>query len=1148
MRTMRRLAIAVLGAAAFVASAPVGCAIDGIPGGLRATPPGSGPQVVFDLLRRPLPEIPFPNDIATIADPTSRTGVRINASMIAPTQMESAARADLDTIEGWGIFAPLSVSFAKEAGQSPTDAAIDLQDVAARMQGDSWDLTDDPVYVVNLTTGVPVLLDMGNGNFPLTVWNPDDYYPNDPRATEGNLVFETFEEGAGLSQSDYRPSLDTDFDGVLDHPDTFGTAARYQGIDNLMTWYERQDDALVMRPILPMDEKTEYAVVLTDRLQGADGQPVRSPFPFIYHPTQESGVRRLQGVLGDPTRANYYGDIAGTGLAHVAFAWTFTTQPVQEDMVELRDGIYGKGKLARLEAQFPPIANIFPAAGKSLAASDEPGGWQKLPECLGPSQTPYVIHWADAKPAIEIFISQLFSLSPTALAELEGTLDAVDYFVVGTFAAPYLVGSPTSVEPEQNFHMNFATGEGDVATDQVHFWLAVPKATGDAKAPFPVAYWQHGTGLFDTEMFIHAGHYAQQGIALAAIDAPGHGLTLTSGQRDLAQGLLQGQCLAPFTDALDSGRAIDLNGDGIPDSGGLIWSAHILRTRDNVRQGVLDAMGMTRVFKSFDGVQRSTQDYNGDGTPDLAGDFNGDGIVDVGGPTNRYFSSGGSLGGIIAQVLGAVDPSIVASAPVSGAAGFLDVALRGIVAPTPVLEQTIGPLIVAVPATSRPPNGGGNVTQCSATQQSVRWVINDLFNSLEIEVACLDPSDLSTGMTVIVTDTANHQVRCARTLDGGAFRVPIPVSIGDPVVVEIYDAPDAVESYDGCVPVSGAPFGRRIDTWEQAATQYGAVASPDITCPSDAGCAQFRETFFPVGSQLVAPQEGIALFRQSPEFRKFTELSQGAMDAADPVAFAPYYMLKPLPGLDGTPMPPRPLLNVTTYGDNQVTTAAGLAFSRAAGALPFLPPRAATTMPEYADYATPQELYDALGSKTPNQALIDSYVVEGLSRLGRTPVATCGTNYIPASTNPACTMPPTVTAQTCADTLYDSDWLGETQQTYGQLHASPPIRLARVAGVHTSDAASLTAAWAPRILGVPMSADGSWPGGKPLVGSVSAYMQPLGQHDWSTGDSCDVWDGVTYMDGLLARFFSTSGQDLYYLTHAKTHECLSTGMCNFAPN
>jgi hypothetical protein len=60
-------------------------------------------------------------------------------------------------------------------------------------------------------------------------------------------------------------------------------------------------------------------------------------------------------------------------------------------------------------------------------------------------------------------------------------------------------------------------------------------------------------------------------------------------------------------------------------------------------------------------------------------------------------------------------------------------------------------------------------------------------------------------------------------------------------------------------------------------------------------------------------------------------------------------------------------------------------------------------------------------------------------------------------------------------------------------------------------------------------------------------MQPLGQHDWSTGDSCDEWDGVTYMDSLLARYFSTSGQDLYYLTHATSHECLATMSCSFFP-
>jgi hypothetical protein len=64
---------------------------------------------------------------------------------------------------------------------------------------------------------------------------------------------------------------------------------------------------------------------------------------------------------------------------------------------------------------------------------------------------------------------------------------------------------------------------------------------------------------------------------------------------------------------------------------------------------------------------------------------------------------------------------------------------------------------------------------------------------------------------------------------------------------------------------------------------------------------------------------------------------------------------------------------------------------------------------------------------------------------------------------------------------------------------------------------------------------------------INAYLAPLGQHDWGYGDPCQAWDGVSYMDGLLARYFATGGRDLYYLTHATTHDCLATQDCPFLP-
>jgi hypothetical protein len=1000
-----------------------------------------------------------------------------------------------------------------------------------------------------------VLLDAGSGNFPLTVIDDTKYFPNDPRATEQNLLYETVNEAVGAcADGVYRPQCDTDFDGVLDVPDTLGPARTYPGLDNLLTWYERQTDTLILQPVLPMQEKTEYAVVLTDRLHGPDGKPVRSPFPTINHPQQTASVAKLQAILGDATRTHYYGDMAGTGLDHVAFAWTFTTEPVQEDMLLLRDGLYGKGPFARFATDFPATSmQVQTAAGKTVDPADEPPGWQSDPACTGVLKTPYVVHWSDAKANLGAFIGYLFPLSKVQLDAFEKELDDyVDYLVIGTYDSPYLMGDPQSPDPDLHFAVNFQTGEGDVRHTPVPFMIAVPKATDQHKPPFPLAYWRHGTSIFDLEMVVHAGLYARQGVAVASMDAPGHGLVLTQGEQILLEALLKGACLGGAAAGMELTRAIDLNGDGVPDSGGQVWSAHLLHTRDGVRQSVLDGVQLTRILKTFDGTTKSSQDFNGDGDPtnDLAGDFNGDGVVDVGGPLPgaKYFSSGGSFGGLVAQIHGAIDSSFTASAPVSGGGGFVNIAVRSSLTPEPVLEEVIGPLVVAVPASSRPPSSGVPATACTGSQMSVRWVVNDLLASKEVEIACLNANELGPGMTVLVVNHASPTLRCARTGPDGSFRVPLPTTVGDVVDIGIYGSPDAVDSYGTCNVSGDATLVREVNTWEVAATTYSPVGSSDVTCTADAGCQQFRDTFYPVGSTLVAPQEGLGYFRQSPDFRRLMNLAQAALDPGDPINFAKMYMLAPPLDVDGQPMPARPIVDVHTVGDFLVPTATGMAFSRAAGALPFLPPTAADTLPEYADWATPTDLWSAWGGKSPDQAMIDSYEMEGVARLNRVPLAAgCGVNYVSPATAD-CPTPPANDASTCAQVLTDGDWLGEQHQNvFSAPPVAPPLRLARAATQRVSSSARLAAAWAPRLLGKPLGSDGAWTPDPQvgLVGMLNAYIQPLGDHDWSFGDPCESWDAVTYMDGLLAHFFQSGGTDLYYLSHARSHDCLATQTCQF---
>ncbi len=1135
------------------------CNVDTAPAPLRRTPAGDGPRVKFDTSHRPLPDVPLPNDVATFPDPTSRTGRRINVSQFAPTKIEQVAREAFNSMEGWGVSSPITVAFDRGTGIDELTPAIDLDDVMQRMQGDENDPSNDPVYLVNLTTGVPMFLDAGGGYFPVVLQQPMRYFPNDEKAGESNLSFETVEEGAGLPQSAYRPELDRDFDGVLDHPNTLGTKGIF-GVDNLLTWYERETDTLIVRPLLPLEEKTEYAVILTDRLRDGKGRAVRSPFDGVYHPSQRRGAEQVAALLGDKRRANYFGDIAGTGLDHVAFAWTFTTQPTHEDMRILRDGLYGTGPFARWKDEYPTEVTIKQPTGTAPYPEPQPDGWQSSSAACGRrAKTPYVLKLsgddnADVRDAFHSLYRDVFTLNPGDLAAQEASTAYIDHIVVGSFKSPYLLGDPASRDIETRFHVNFQTGEGDIRPDDVDFFIVVPKTSPAHQQPFPVAFWGHGVGGNSTEELFYAGDYARQGIAMVGINEPGHGLSLSEADRRLADAILLNNCLVPFVSGLAPGRAADMNGDGVPDSGWFWWTSHIFHTRDMVRQGTLDAMQLTRVLHAFDG-RRSKQDFNGDGKPDLAGDFDGDGRPDIGGPTVQYFAAGESLGGIMSEIHGGIDPYLTATAPMSGGGSLaLDVGFRSYGVVEAVMGQIMGPFVIAVPASERPNKGDKDAREmlgsvCSPTQRSVRLQVNEGDNNHELEFACLNPDELAENVTVIVTNVTTGEERCARTSADGRLRIPVPMTTGDKLDVQVYNAPDVVESYDGCKLQKGVEHfaGRRINTVEKPAPRLYPVGNADTNkCDAPEGCQQFRDSFYPVGSPLVAINDGYGLRRQSPALRRFRDLAQMAYDPADPIVYAPYYMLKPLVDENGKAVPPRALLSINTVGDNFVEIAAGYSFARAAGALPFLPPTAIDRFPEYADYATPTEIYDKLGRRTPMQFLIDKHVIEGVARLNRTGGAgpKCAPNYVPGGAT--CPKNPVEEPYECRNALFDADWASEGRMPFDQPHAEIPLRLARMANVHAADTTSLAASWGPRLRGEPFSPDSAgWSAHDRIVGVFSHYLTAKGQHTWDVGDKCKVWDFAPYGNALTARFFASGGRDLYYLSHPTTHGCLVDATCDF---
>jgi hypothetical protein len=1147
---MKRLAFSLL-----LALTAAACAGDSIPVGDGLTPAGNGPKIVFDLLRRPLPEIPQPNDVATVADPSSRTGRRINVSHVAPTRLETAAREGFTDMEGWGTYQPITVAFERPSDIPEGDPAIDIARVAARMKHDGHDFADDPIYVVNLKTGVPVPLDMSGGDFPTSVVDKTKYFANDPRAAEENLVFETVDESHGLLPSQYQPALDTDFDGVLDRPNTLGPAIAPQkdGIDNLLTFYERESDTLIMRPVLPLDEMTEYAVVVTDRLKDENGRPVRSPFEYIHHSAQRDTVQKVRAAMNDRSHAAYFGDLAGTGTSHVAFTWSFTTQPVMDDMRVLRDGLSGVGPMAYLAHDYPTTVTAFRAIGQAAPGSPDAPGWEKTKSCLGKTDRPYIVRVAQARDVLDQFFMQVAGFSPSETARLEQSLENVDYFVIGEFQSPYFMGDPAHEDPDGRFQVNYKTGEARVQPDTVPFWLSVPKATTAHKQPFPTTVWAHGTTLHGDEILARAGYFAKQGVAMIGIDMPGHGLYLNRGLTNIAKVALGGACMVPWIEGITASRAHDLNGDGVPDSGGLLWSAHIFHSRDNIRQSVVDMMQTTRVLASFNGQNVGAMDYDGDGKNELAGDFNADGVPDVGGATSVY-SAGNSFGGVLALVHGAVDHRVTATASISGGGGLTDIATRSSLVPESVLEQVLSPLVVAVPAKERTQTGPSRNTRCTGDQRSVRFVLNDLTNSRELEVACLTPAELLSDMTVVLTNATNKEVRCARTGDLGRFRIPIPATIGDALHVEVFREKDLVDSYKTCkLPEASTPI-RKIDTFEQAGIGEGPIPEGAPTCddtvaanglPDGTGCAQFRGLFYPVGYPLVAPQEGLGLRRQSPEFRRLISLTQAAVDPSDPVNFAAYYYQKRRTAPDGTPVPPRAVMEFNTTGDPLVPTATGYAFARASGAVPIFSPQVGAKYPEYANFTAPDKLYASLGGITPDDLLARNFAFEGLARLGRSQAgAACEDNRVPASAT--CPGGPQKSPAFCSRALPDVDYLAEGKNQFDAPHPDVPLRLVRSAALTATDASTLAIAWAPRLAGVPFTADPKeTPLTAPLIGVINAYNNPLGQHVWVNGDSCKAFDDAVYYDHLLIRFLATGGTDAYFLSHPASHRCLENESCGF---
>jgi hypothetical protein len=1046
--------------------------------GLAPAQQTGGPRIVFDLTRKPFPEVPFPNDVLTRIDRSSPTGLRLNVSLVAPSQTERDLRGRLDSLDGFGTFAPITVAF---------DADIDVVDLFAR-QSDP-DPRNHAVRLVEIDSGKEWPLDFGVGphaHFPAAmVSTPGPYFFADPFADENNLLFPTRGPLANLLHP-----LDPAF------PASHGNVAQQD--EDLLEFYERSTHTLILRPVLPLHEQIRYAVLLTNKLRDGQARAVVPPGSGINHPGQTNELRPVLAHLP-----------AGVQLADIAYAWAFSTQTVVADLQAIANGLnarVGRPSLTILFSQFP-----VQVGAPELAQGDYrtlmtllpehdpgfPGTDPRIPTDALYRVTPAEVLSFLADPAV----AQVLGAATPALTQ---SFEYVDYFVSGTYLSPSFLDVTDQSPQDTSFQVDLGAGTARAVGKQVPFFLVVPKQTTLHRAPFPTVIVGHefgGNRVADTLAL--AGTFAKFGLASISIDAFGNGIGVDASRAAAirAAGVRRG--MGKFVDAILTSRARDVNDDGVPDPGGDFFSAQLFHTRDALRQTVADWFQLSKLVRSFDGTGLFyffINAANGDLVATRAGDFNGDGIPDIGGlptfpndtflndksfgypkdsanPGSDIFVFGQSLGGLLAGIMPALDPGIRAAVVASTGGGLTDIALRTSlpVIVNGVLLQMVGPFVVTCPYSA----GLGRCAPGEAdAQPSLVMVVNEVNGERHVPIAplALQPGDklsvrnlsqappgtpcsgdplqgCATG-----TADANGNVRVAFTADAPILSVPAP---GTPVAVLLPGNALRIE-------ISGSTV-RTIDTFGFDSTFNGVT--------------------YRAGDPLVAPGRGYGRTRNTPEFRRLVQLAQTVLEPADPINYAPYWFQNQISGF-GNPRlgsdGPAPTLVVGTVGDPSLPVSSAIALARAAGIVEMNQPDPAYGIPI-------------------DQVLIEAGVVEGAARTQRFASSTFGPRAdLPGHVR--CDDPAGCNGPVLVDPSgYSCDATGANcTDGLDVPRLNPPLQQQLLKPVRMLD------------------------GSTAFSGLLLPYLSPTGQHGFKSPQPQKAFDMDRYLANLIGRYFETKGREVRF--------------------
>ena len=431
---------------------------------------------------------------------------------------------------------------------------------------------------------------MSFGSIP---WPDDLYLDADERISVGHLpgeVNNTFlrslrESLGGLDGFSAVSPIFFYFDGAID-PESIdadnvflmdfetGSPETFEKVPVTVHWYEPALQ-LAIRPARghPLQAGHKYAAVVTRDVEDGQGNPIRPAEAF-------SEIRDADTVPDRPLSALAYNQYApvlsglnGQGIAHeeiVALA-VFTVQSFGSDLQDAR-GLIEQGEIPEL------------AVSTLLTA-------EALDAVLG----------SPAKGAV--------GLDASGGAPHEH----IGWMAQGSFRSPYLLSRTA------NRHGPIERNEfGGLQVKQVgvvpfSLWLPLPLPDGSDEG-LPVVIFQHGLGRERSDGLVVANELGRRGYAVFAIDAPFHGLRVSSGQSDWknrftldqqpdgfgdqrgAPGEVDYQKVVDlYTGVEEAGvEAIDFNQDEAADY------LHPFYWRDATRQAVLDLLGGVRLLRDGD--------------------------------------------------------------------------------------------------------------------------------------------------------------------------------------------------------------------------------------------------------------------------------------------------------------------------------------------------------------------------------------------------------------------------------------------------------------------------------------------------------------------------------------------------------------------